>query len=147
MKKIIIDKATLDCPICGSKNSIRVGDRWIDGIMDPKTAVYGRAVSFPMVMGRGDNPPIEASFMRYHCLECNTRFRESSELLVTKVSEEELRDWVGEDEYEKTVSQPSDRKFYYVCPKCGNKSSVEPYCLECGARFDPELARRPYYEK
>ena len=85
--------------------------------------------------------------MRYHCLECNTRFRESSELLVTKVSEEELRDWVGEDEYEKTVSQPSDRKFYYVCPKCGNKSSVEPYCLECGARFDPELARRPYYEK
>ena len=102
MESIIINKDSLDCPICSSIKSIRVGDRWEDGLMDPVVAVYGRSVSVPMSLGHGPNPPVEASYMRYHCLECHSRFRESSELIVTKVSEEELHEWVGEENYEKT---------------------------------------------
>jgi len=106
MEKKIINIKTLNCPKCGSLKTIRIGDRWDNDLpYDPVLSAKWQSPPYPMSLGLGTPrrplAPEEASYMRYHCLECHTRFRETDERIVATVSEEELKDWIGDENYQK----------------------------------------------
>ena len=51
----------------------------------------------------------EEQYMRYHCLKCKSRFRETNEVILKQVTDEELIEWLGERKFIENTQGPQER--------------------------------------